>query len=141
MGFVNFPLCKNGATSPVYAETRATIAIEKTITHLRINAEDSLFLEGNKIHACIEGKEYLYSLESIEKIVLLTTDLGPFYDDMGLAVDVGNNTVIFIMSEHKCFNDFLFEQIGKVLLLDYQKIIEASSSVESKAFEIYKKKC
>ena len=75
----------------------------------------------------------------VEKIVLLTTDLGPFYDDMGLAIDVGNDTAIFIMSEHKCFNDFLFEQIGKVLSIDYQKVIEASSCIERNVFEIYRK--
>lgn len=109
------------------------------MTHLRIELEDSLFLEGNEIHACIGKQEYVYSLESIEKIVLLTTDLGPFYDDMGLAIDVGNDTAIFIMSEHKCFQDFLFEQIGNALPIDYQKVIEASSCVERNVFEIYRK--
>lgn len=109
------------------------------MTHLRIEIEDSLVLEGNEIHACIEKQKYVYPLESIEKIVLLTTDLGPFYDDMGLAIDVGNNTAIFIMSEHKCFQDFLFEQIGKALPIDYQKVIEASSCIEQNVFEIYRK--
>ena len=70
----------------------------------------------------------------------MTTDLGPFYDDMGLAVDVGNNTVIFIMSEHKCYSSFLFDQIGKVLPIDHHKIIDASSCTENSIFEIYVKK-
>ena len=109
------------------------------MTHIRIELDDSLFLEGNEIHAYVANQEYIYSLESIEKIVLLTTDMGPFYDDMGLAVDVGNNTAIFIMSEHKCFQDFLFEQIGKVLPIDYQKVIEASTCIEKNVFEIYRK--
>ncbi len=69
----------------------------------------------------------------------LTTDLGPFYDDMGLAVDVGNDEVIFIMSEHRCYKSFLFDQIGKVLPIDYQKIIDASSCTENRVFEIYRK--
>ena len=58
---------------------------------------------------------------------------------MGLAIDVGNNTANFSTSEHKCFRDFLFEQIGKALPIDYQKVIEASSCVERKVFEIYRK--
>lgn len=109
------------------------------MTHVRIEEEDSLFLEGNTIHVYHANQEYAYPLESIEKIVLLTTDLGPFYDDMGLAIDVGNDTAIFIMSEHRCFHDFLFEQIGKVLTIDYQKVIDASICVEKNVFEIYRK--
>ena len=109
------------------------------MTHLRIEVEDSLAVKDNYIYAHIGKQEYVYSLEKVEKIVLLTTDLGPFYDDMGLAIDVGNDTAIFIMSEHKCFNDFLFEQIGKVLSIDYQKVIEASSCIERNVFEIYRK--
>ena len=109
------------------------------MTHLRIELEDSLVLKGHEIYACVEKQEYVFSLESIEKIVLLTTDLGPFYDDMGLAIDVGNDKLIFIMSEHKCFQDFLFEQIGKVLQIDYQTIIEASMCVGRNVFEIYRK--
>lgn len=109
------------------------------MTHLRIEFEDSLTLKDNCIFACIAKKEYVYSLEKVEKIVLLTTDLGPFYDDMGLAIDVGNDTAIFVMSEHKCFQEFLFEQIGKVLPIDFQKVIEASSCIERNVFEIYRK--
>ena len=114
--------------------------IEKgPMTHLRIEVEDSLAVKDNYIYAHIGKQEYVYSLEKVEKIVLLTTDLGPFYDDMGLAIDVGNDTAIFIMSEHKCFKEFLFEQIGKVLSIDYQKVIEASSCIERNVFEIYRK--
>ena len=101
-------------------------------------AEDSLFLEDNKIHAVVDSKEYIYDLSAVDKLVILTTDLGPFYDDMGLAVDFGNDEVIFIMSEHRCYKPFLFDQIGKVLPIDYQKIIEASSCTENKVFEIYR---
>lgn len=109
------------------------------MTHIRIEEEDALYLEGNEIHAYLANQEYVYPLEAIEKMVLLTTDIGPFYDDMGLAIDVGNNTAIFIMSEHRCFKDFLFEKIGKVLPIDYQKVIEASACVENNVFEIYRK--
>ncbi len=109
------------------------------MTHLRIEFEDSLTIKDNCICACIGKQEYVYSLEQVEKIVLLTTDLGPLYDDMGLAIDVGNDIAIFVMSGHNCFQDFLFEQIGNALPIDYQKVIEASSCIERNVFEIYRK--
>ena len=109
------------------------------MTHLRIETEDELYLEEQEIHAIINGQEYIYSLDVIEKIVMLTTDLGPFYDDMGLAIDVGNETAVFIMSEHECFQPFLFEQIGKVLPIDFQKVIDASMCKDNNVFEIYRK--
>ena len=91
---------------------------------LKIETEmDSLCLVGDKIHAVVNSIEYVYGLPSVKKIVLLTTDLGPMHDDMALVIDVGNNDVIYIMSEHKCFTPFLFDQIGKALPVDYQKII------------------
>ena len=109
------------------------------MTCLRIETNDMLTLEGNEIQASISNQEYAFPLESVEKIVILTTDMGPFYDDMGLAIDVGSDTVIFIMSEHRCFQTFLFEQVGKALPVDYQKIIEASTCIEKGVFEIYRK--
>ncbi len=84
------------------------------MTYIRIESEDTLNFINNKIIACVNNQEYVYSAALVEKMILLTTDMGPFYDDMGLEIDVGNNTAIFIMSEHKCFKDFLFEQIGAV---------------------------
>ena len=101
---------------------------------------DSLSIVGDKIYAVAASKEYIYDLSSINKIVLFTTDSGPIYDDMGLAVDVGNDEVIFIGSEHKCFSPFLYDQTGKALPIDYQQIIEASTCTDNGIFEIYVKK-
>lgn len=110
------------------------------INAIRVETEsDSLCLVGDKILAVVDSKEYIYELSSINKIVLFTTDSGPIHDDMGLAIDVGNNDVLFIMSEHKCFSGFLFDQAGKVLPIDYQKIIEASACTDNGVFEIYVK--
>lgn len=71
------------------------------MTYIRIESEDTLNFINNKIIACVNNQEYVYSAALVEKMILLTTDMGPFYDDMGLEIDVGNNTAIFIMSEHK----------------------------------------
>lgn len=109
--------------------------------HIKVETnDDSLYLINNEIHAMVDNCEYVFMIDSVEKLVILTTDVGPFYDDMGLAIDVGNNTAIFIMSEHRCYKKFLFDEIAKVLPIDYQKIIEASTCIDNKVFEIYKKK-
>ena len=101
---------------------------------------DSLSVTDHKIYAVVDSTEYVYELDSVEKIVILTTDMGPFYDDMALAVDAGNNNVIFIMSSHRCYKSFLFDQIGKALPIDYLKIIEATTCTTNNVFEIYVKK-
>lgn len=110
------------------------------MNHIRVETnEDSLAIVNNEIQVTVGNITSTYSLESVEKIVLLTTDMGPLYDDMGLAIDVGQDTAIFIMSEHRCYKEFLFDQLGKILPIDYQKIIEASTCIENNVFEIYKK--
>ena len=107
---------------------------------IRVETEnDSFCIIGDKVHAVVNSNEYIYKLSSINKIVLFTTDSGPLYDDMGLAIDVGNTDVIFIMSEHKCFSPFLFDQVGKVLPIDFQKVIDASTCIDDGVFEIYEK--
>lgn len=107
---------------------------------IRVEAEkDSLCLVEDKIHAVVNSEEFVYELSSVNKIDLLTTDLGPLHDDMGLAIDVGNSDVIFIMSEHRCFSPFLFDQVGKSLPIDFQKIIDASTCTDNGVFEIYEK--
>ena len=109
---------------------------------IRVEAEnDSLSLAEDAIHVTIDSKEYIYELSSVNRMVIFTTDSGPIQDDMGLAIEVENNDVIFVMSEHKCFGPFLFDQIGKALPIDFQKIIDASASTGNGTFEIYVKDC
>ena len=43
------------------------------------------------------------------------------------------------MSSHPDYQTFLFDQFGKSVKIDYDKIIEASTCTENKIFEIYKK--
>ena len=58
---------------------------------------------------------------------------------MGMIIELSDDTSISIMSEHECYESFLFDGLGKVLPIDYKKIIEASGCTESKMFVIYKK--
>ena len=107
--------------------------------HIKVQLEDSLNLIDDKVIAMVNNQEIVYPVETVKKMVILTTDMGPIYDDMCLAIDVGNDTAIFIMSEHKCFSTFLFDQIGKILPIDFQKVIDASMCIENNVFEIYRK--
>lgn len=100
---------------------------------------DTLSLIDGKIHALSNGKEYVFDVSQIEKALILTTDMGPFYDDVCLAIEVGNEDVIFIMSEHPSYQPFLFDQLGKTITIDYKKIIDASICTDNQVFEIYKK--
>lgn len=105
---------------------------------LQLGQEDFLDLEENELLVWAENRKYVYSIESIEKMVLLKTDEGPLYDDMGLAVDTGD-ALILIMSEHKCFQEFLFEQLGQVLPVDYQKVMDAMLYAGQNKFVIYER--
>ena len=100
---------------------------------------DSVSLTDNVIHVVSDSKEYDFELSCVERMAMITNNLGPFYDDMALAVEVGNNMVIMIMSGHNSFKPFLFDQIGKVLPVDFNKIIEASTCTENGIFELYSK--
>ena len=107
-------------------------------TEIRIETkEDSIYLEDQNIQALASGQEYLFALSAVKRIVLLTMDFAPFLDNMCLAVDVGNDTVIFVMSQHECFKPFLFDQIGEALPIDYDQVIAAGDSTEDNVFEIY----
>lgn len=101
---------------------------------------DNLLMENGKIKAVVKGEEYFFNIEDIEQVLVITSDLGPFYDDMCLAVRIDEETAIFIMSEHPDYEQFLFDQLGKVIELDYELIIKASTCIENNLFVIYEKK-
>ena len=101
--------------------------------------EDDLFLEDGKIHAISSGKEYVYDVASVSDAVIITTDMGPMYCDMALAVRIEDEVAIFIMSDHPSYSKFLFDQLGKTLKLDYNTIIKGCMCIENNIFEIYKR--
>ena len=104
---------------------------------LIMEKEDTVLLKESVLHAFSGGKEYKFDLSSVNVIYLVTTDEGPVCDDLYMKIDAESAEMI-IMSEHECFWPSLFEQLGKALELDYQKIIEAQFSVDNKEFEIYR---
>jgi len=104
---------------------------------LYVEPGDSLFLKDDKIYVVKDKKKHIYKVSSIQTILIVTTDQGPFLADTVMAIALDNYTVIFMMSEHECYAPFLFDQIGKVLTIDYQKAIEAASCTENNTFVIY----
>ncbi len=103
------------------------------------SAADTLLLHDNNLCASVNGKRYEFPINTVQQIILLTTDQGPIEDDLEMVIDVGCSTVICIMSEHGCFKPFLFRQIGDVLPIDYHRVIDACSCTDDHAFEIYRR--
>lgn len=100
--------------------------------------QDSLSLKNGIIKAVSEGKEYSFPIGDLEEAIILTTDVGPLYDDMALAFRMKDGTAVFILSGHRDYEAFLFDQLGKAVQIDYEAIIQASACTENKIFIIYK---
>lgn len=100
--------------------------------------EDRLSLENGVIKAFSEGTEHSFPIDELAEAIILTTDVGPLYDDMGLALRMKDGTAVFILSGHGDYEVFLFDQLGKAVEIDYEAIIQASACTENKIFIIYK---
>ena len=101
--------------------------------------DDSLSLENEIIKTIADGITCSFPLSELTEAIILTTNVGPFYDDMGLALRMNDGTAVFIMSEHRDYDPFLFDQLGKNVEIDYEAIIQASACTENKIFKIYKR--
>lgn len=106
---------------------------------LTLNNNDTICVKNGKIAAVFEDKEYSFAKEEIEAVMIITTDKGPFYDDMCLAVRIDSETAIFVMSEHPQYSGFLFDELKTLIEIDFGKVIEASSCTENNIFFIYKR--
>ena len=102
-------------------------------------AMDSLELINDTIRVVVSNEEYCFALSEVEEVLIITNDLGPIYDDMCMAIKINEETAIFIMSEHPSYSSFLFDQLGKAISINYEKIIEASTCIENNVFLIYKR--
>lgn len=101
------------------------------------NENDSLKMENDIIKAFSAGKVFEFNIRELQKAMIITTDLGPFYDDMCLALQFKSEATVFIMSGHSEYQAFLFDQLGKSIKLDYEKIISATTCIENNIFVIY----
>ncbi len=106
---------------------------------LTLNNQDTICIKDNKIVVVFENKEYAFMKEEIEEAMIITTDKGPFYDDMCLALRIDSETAIFVMSEHPQFSVFLFDELKTLITIDYGKMIEASTCTENNIFFLYQR--
>lgn len=106
---------------------------------LTLNNSDTICVRDGKIAVVFEDREYSFAKEEIEEAMIITTDKGPFYDDMCLALRIDSETAVFVMSEHPQYSGFLFDELKTLIEIDYGKVIEASSCTENNIFFIYKR--
>ncbi len=106
---------------------------------LTLNNDDDIRVQDGKIVAIFENKEYSFAKDEIEAAMIITTDKGPFCDDMCLAIRIDAETAIFMMSEHPRCSGFLFDELKTLIELDYNKVIEASACTENNIFILYKR--
>lgn len=98
---------------------------------------DTLKVESGKILVVVNDEDFMFDPLEVEQVLIITTDLGPFEDDMCLALRIDFETAIFIMSGHQCFQRFLFDELPTVINVDYEQIIKASRCTENAVFRIY----
>jgi hypothetical protein len=99
---------------------------------------DIVEISKDEIQMNIGGKAFCFKIVEISKIAILTSDQGPFVDDVALAVTI-EDRVFVIPSENKLYEKFLFDGISKKITIDFQKVMEASSCTENAEFIIYHK--
>lgn len=106
---------------------------------LTLNNSDTICVRDGKISVVFENTEYSFAKEEIEAAMIITTDKGPFYDDMCLALRIDSETAVFVMSEHPQYSGFLFDELKTLIKIDYSKVIEASSCTENNIFFLYQR--
>lgn len=106
---------------------------------LTLNNSDTICVKDGRVSVVFENKEYSFAKEEIEAAMIITTDKGPFYDDMCLALHIDSETAVFVMSEHPQYGGFLFDELKTLVEVDYGKVIEASSCTENNIFLLYKR--
>ena len=99
---------------------------------------DAVEISADEIKMNIDGEAVCFKIAEILKIAILTSNQGPFVDDVALAITI-EDRVFVILSENKLFEKFLFDGISKKITIDFQKVMEASSCTENAEFIIYHK--
>lgn len=106
---------------------------------LCLKNEDTICIKNCNINVVIDNKTYIYRKEEIAAAMIITSDLGPLYDDMCLAIRIDKDTAIFIMSGHPLYDTFLFDELKTIIDINYNNVIKAATCVENNEFIIYKK--
>ena len=99
---------------------------------------DKIGIMCDEIQIRIGENEYCYRTSDVVKISILTTDQGPFVDDVALLIAMKDCSFI-LPSEHPLYEKFLFDDMSGKIPIDFHKIIEASSCAENAEFVLYTK--
>ena len=103
-----------------------------------LKSNDNVFCNTASIYFKIDDKEVKFDIQQLKKASIITNDRGPFEDDVALAIFI-NDEIFLIKSEHKSYSNFLFEDLGKMISLNYDMIIAASTSTDNAEFPIFVK--
>lgn len=104
-----------------------------------LEKNDSATCEDTSIKFTIEEKPYSFDVSEIDKVSIFTTDKGPLIDDVALAVFFDAN-MFLLPSEHPQYQPFLFDNIYKMLEVNYDEVIKSTTCVDNAEFVIYEKK-
>lgn len=103
-----------------------------------LNHDDIVLLKSDNISFKVSDNLFSFATTEVTKIFMITTDKGPFEDDIALAIYFQNNTFL-IPSEHPLYENFLFEDLAKHYKLNYENITQACTSTDNAEFVIYEK--
>ncbi len=105
---------------------------------LLVNHNNSLYF--NDSHLIIEFKDetFIYQLEEINKISILTTAKRVANDRVFLTFDVKDN-VYLLPLKHPEFEDVLFNQLKPYFEIDYADVSMAILNNTDKEFVLFKK--
>lgn len=105
---------------------------------IRIETEnDSLFLKDNEIHMFANAIKYVYKPSIIKKMAIITSIKENGSIEKSLVLYIGTDTEIYIKSNHKCFQPFLFNQIRTKLPVNSKKILDALACTSNNTSMIY----
>lgn len=111
---------------------------------IHIKNDDIINIKNSCIEVTAKNKKYTFDKSEIEEISIITNNLGPFNDDMGLTIKINKSAgffkkfTIFIMSENPLFEKILFDELKEIADIDYDAVTQAMSCVENKEFVLYK---
>ena len=106
-----------------------------------IDLNDRLLLENEVIKAITADGEQKFHISEVKMALIITTDLGPFYDDMGLALHIDKETAIFIMSSHPDYQTFCLTNLENRLKLTMTKSLKLQLVQKIKFLKYIKKRC
>lgn len=101
-----------------------------------LNDKNTIKTDNDEVHISMDKKESIVKIIDIQKISIVTTDKGPFVDDVALFI-VFSECAFLLPSGHHLYQKFLFDDISKKITIDFQKVIEASSSTQNAEFILY----